>query len=408
MTVNQSPATSDSDSDYSTSSDESDVDDPHAVPGASDTKHESKPESLEEVKRLWDHAMQYRILCRIMCSGSSGRDSETLDHHFAEYYEDIPFRSRDSGVTSRHLSGHLPIPSLKAYVAATRDSASFLVLRGYQCKNTRQHAPRARKTVFPKMTITNKVKGEYSEYIVVTSKALEKAIRSVATCEPEDQFVGYEWRVGVGSLVFIPPYRFIYHHRDKLLEHAKTCRPYIASQISAFLAYVNGTWGIRYRQADDLFRQGKTTRSALQFLFCPGDIVVHSNSVGTHTAYRLHTWPLNGSGVALDCWGWTYDGLAFRRKAITLPVGGAQRPLNGVTPIHTLPSFPLKYAAPGLRTHLKIRGQKFWDLRFQHYISYTGWDIMKDENHVRYSLIPRFAWWVNGLLLIPSRLQRDA
>jgi Domain of unknown function (DUF7025) len=412
VSTHEESATSDSDSDYSISSSEDEVMVEHpSIPGSTsglpDGAHESKNGSPEEVKRLWDHAMQYRILCRIICTGSSGRDYDTLDHHFAEYYEDVPFKSRDSGVTSRHLSGHLPIANLKSYRSSSlREGASFLVLRGYQCKNPRQHAPRQRKTVFPRITVTTKVKGDYSEFILVTSKALEKAIRSVATCEPEDSFVPYEWKVG--SLVFIPPYRFVYHHREKLLEYAKGCRPSIGNQISAFLAYIEGTWGIRYRQADELFRQGKTNRPSLQFLFCPGEIVVSTETPGTIIAYTLHSWPLTGSGIALDCWGWTYDGLMFRRKGATITVGGQRKPIDGVTSISALDCFPLRYAPLQLRNHLKDRGQKFWDLRFQHYISYTGWDVMKDENHVRYRILdPSFKSDGKLLSLISSRLRRD-
>jgi hypothetical protein len=325
--------------------------------------------------------MQYRILCRIVCSG---RDTDTLDHHFAEFYEDVPFKSWDSGVTSRHLSGHFPVPDLKRYISATKDRASFLVFREYHCKNSRQHAPRHRKTVFPKLKMMNKDKGEHGESILIISRHLEKAIRNIAVCDPEDHFVPPHRRLG--SLILTPPYRFVYHHRSLLLTYAQTCRSSIKSQILALLDYVEGTYGVQYRQADDLFRHGKTNRPSLEFLFCPGDILL-SSTQGTNTAYTMHSWPVTASGTALDCWGWTFDGLQFRRKGITLMVEGEQKYIDGVIPIQQLPIYPLKYAPQDLRSHLKSRGQRFWNLRFQHFVSYTGWDVKKDENHVRYSLI---------------------
>jgi hypothetical protein len=210
-------------------------------------------------------------------------------------------------------------------------------------------------------------------------------------CEPEDSLVNYDWKLA--SLVFMPPYRFVYHHRSQLLAYAKTCKPSIGSQISALLAYVEATCGHRYKQADDLFHQGKTTRPSLEFLFLPGDLLISSTQGSACSAYTLYSWsPLTATGIALDCWGWTFDGLQFRRKHIILTVGGLQRPVHDVVQIHQLPVYPIKYAPQELCNHLKSRGQKFWNLRFQHYVSYSGWDVMKDENHVRYSLILQLHW----------------
>ena len=115
-------------SDYENEVEDKDSSILHDVPASS---AENKEPNLEEVSRLWSHAMQYRILCKIRCGSS-----DVLRHHFAEYYEDVPFKSRDSGVTSRHLSGHIPIPSLKRYISAIKKRASFLVFREYNCTNT--------------------------------------------------------------------------------------------------------------------------------------------------------------------------------------------------------------------------------------------------------------------------------
>ena len=116
------------------------------LPDTQASSAENKEPNLEEVSRLWSHAMQYRILCKIRCG-----NSQVLRHHFAEYYEDVPFKSLDSGVTSRHLSGHIPVPSLKRYISTIKTRASFLVFREYNCSNTRRYAPRHRKPVFPRL-----------------------------------------------------------------------------------------------------------------------------------------------------------------------------------------------------------------------------------------------------------------
>jgi len=209
-------------------------------------------------------------------------------------------------------------------------------------------------------------------------------------CDPEDDSMSDKWRHG--SLVFKLPYLFVYHHRSLLLAHAQTCRSSIRSQISALLGYVEGTCGVRYRQVDDLFVQGKTTRRSLEFLFCPGDVFL-SYTQGVHTAYTLSSWPRdddskhsnnkNKNWKLLDCWSWTFDGLQFWPLSAALGFT-RQRFVDGAIPIQQLPMYPIKYAPQDIRSQLKSRGQKFWNLRFQHYVSYTGWDVGKGENHVRY------------------------
>jgi hypothetical protein len=339
---------------------------------------ENKEPNLEEVSRLWSHAMQYRILCKIRCGGS-----EVLRHHFAEYYEDVPFKSQDSGVTSRHLSGHIPIPSLKRYLSTIKHRASFLVFREYNCTSTRQYAPRHRKPVFPRLVAKSWSWMSRDEYIVIISDSLETAIRKIAICHPSGVHAGIEQASGdlglVRPLVLTPPYAFVYHHRSLLLEHAKNCTSSIRRHILALLDYVEGIFGARFKRADELFRNGKTDHLSLEYLFCPGDIILSYNQ-NTYTAYNLTSWP--NSLANLDCWGWAFDGLQFLRKCTSLSV--RRGPIRGAVPIQDLLVYPIKYAPQDLRNDLKRRGERFWNLRFQHYISYTGWDVTKTENHVRY------------------------
>lgn len=215
----------------------------------------------------------------------------------------------------------------------------------------------------------------------IISRSLEKVIRRVATCNPKDTYSDLDWQIG--RLQFRQPYRFVYHHRTLLLEHAKICKPSVESQISALLGYVEGAYGVRYGQADALFCQGKTNRSSLEFLFCPFDILL-SCTKGIYTAHTLSSWPEEIGLLHLYCWGWTFDGLQFRRTRANLTV--RTHDFDGAIPIQELPVYPMRYAPQDLCSHLKSRGQRFWNLiRFQNYVSYTGWDVMKDENHVRYS-----------------------
>jgi hypothetical protein len=362
-------------SDYENEVEDKDPSIHHDVPAS---LLENKEPNPEEVSRLWSHAMQYRILCRIRCGSSDVRR-----HHFAEYYEDVPFKSLDSGATSRHLSGHIPIPSLKGYKSAINKRASFLVIREYHCTSTRRYAPRHRKTVFPKLAMMSRDRDVCGESIVVISRSLETAIEQIATCHPRTSTSFEHPReelANFGTLRLNPPYAFVYHHRSLLLKHAKTCKPSVRSQVLALLDYVEGNFGARFKQADELFCHGKTDQRSLEYLFCPGDIVL-SHDQNTITAYNLASWPRPFSNF--ECWGWTFDGLQFVRKSTSLSLGLASH-IRTTIPIQSLSVYPIKYAPQDLLNDLKRRGERFWNLRFQHYISYTGWDVMKTENHVRY------------------------
>lgn len=78
--------------------------------------------------------------------------------------------------------------------------------------------------------------------------------------------------------------------------------------------------------------------------------------------------------------------MEFRRKFTTLDLE-EKRFFDGAIPIQELPVYPIKYATQDVLIQLKNRGQKFWNLRYQQYVSYTGWDVKEDENHVKHSLI---------------------
>ncbi len=133
------------------------------------------------------------------------------------------------------------------------------------------------------------------EYIVVISRSLESAIRRIAICDPPkvsgyiDQVLN-DLECTFGALVLTPPYAFVYHHRSLLLDHAKNCTSSTRSQILAFLDYVEGNFGARFKRADELFRHGKTDQDTLEYLFCPGDIVLSCNQ-GKCAAYNLTSWP---------------------------------------------------------------------------------------------------------------------
>lgn len=340
---------------------------------------ETEEPSVEKVTTLWNDARRYRILCAIECSST-----HPLNHHFALFYEDVPFKSKESGIVSRHLSGHIPIPSLKRYLE-TVDNCSFIVYRLYTCDKHGQDAPRNRLTVLPKVTrMSNKL--EYREFIAIMSQRLERAILDLASCNPDDCSSPLCLQDYQGLIMMGAPYRFIYHHRTELLNYIKSAKHSTQPKALALLNYVDATVGAKHKRADDLFRRGITDFQSLNFLFKPNDILVVANQ-GRHTSHALNTWLASLHTPHWGCWTWTYDGSSFMRKPGAVQVPDLKNVKNRTVSIRELGTYPIKYAPENIRKSLKERGQKFWALRSQSYISYTGWDVLKDENHVSSPLL---------------------
>jgi hypothetical protein len=142
-------------------------------------------------------------------------------------------------------------------------------------------------------------------------------------------------------------------------------------------------WNQEFEDADALFAKGLVSRRHVNKLFCPNDIIISIKSKESF-ACVLRDWPEISEGsdvVLLSCWNWGYDGSNFTREECRLRVYMPHE-TSGDILISDLETYPLKYAKPDLESQLKARGQKFWDHRTQHFVSYKGWDTNFDLNHV--------------------------
>lgn len=50
----------------------------------------------------------------------------------------------------------------------------------------------------------------------------------------------------------------------------------------------------------------------------------------------------------------------------------------------SLEVYPLKYASQKTRRSLLQQGKRYWSLRYQHKVEYSGWDVPRDQLHVRF------------------------
>ena len=334
---------------YDEDSDDEDLE--NIAPSSTIVEDDHIPESIEPkaevVTALWNDARQYRILCAIECTSDS-----PLDHHFSITYEDIPFKSKDGDIVSRHLSGHFPIKSVERYLKTT-GKCDFIVYRVYSCGKSGQEAARYRSTVFPKVSD----KRGYKEYIVIISERLAFSLSRAALCTPSETNILDLEDFMLNKIVMTAPYRFIYHHRTALANYAHTISSTTGGKILALLHYVEAVAGKKHKRADELFSRGMTDLSSQKFLIRPEEVQLVSSKDGAHYAIARSSW------TDVFGWNWAYDGNSFYRRSALAPKLFPNFLERKTIPIQDLDEYPIKYAPESIRQKLYERGQRFWALR---------------------------------------------
>lgn len=215
-----------------------------------------------------------------------------------------------------------------------------------------------------------------SETIYVVSEVLRAALLDIADCTPFDGSMDRE---------MLAPYLFVYHHRKQLQRFAGHGNSEVVSHVSCLLAYTETQYGADYDDADVKFAQHIVTTKHLSKLWVPNRIAVSHK--GIHDiAYVVASWPESITDVTtrhdslrLECWSWDYDGTDLKRKfqTFTLSLAGQDE-----MPVTKLELFPLDSASDGLSGRLRDRGNKFWNLRYQHLVRYDGLDFNMEKTHV--------------------------
>lgn len=301
-------------------------------------------------------------------------DPEPINHHDSLITEDVPGRINEEGLPSSHLFGVNRIYDVESYF---RDNPriAFVVIREHHCAKT-----------FASTSNTAGVHGNHQlnalpETISIVSQGLLKALTEVATC-PLDEV---NYRVTFPRPEMAAPYLFLYHHRSELLQLAEKLQPVhcnrrgTSAEITALLNYVNKAEGDNFREADELLKKGKTTRRHCQKLFCPHDIVIVQNQKCL-SAFVPHQWPTwTEEGLDIACWSWHLQGkwLQRRQEDLVLSLLTSEE-----VSIQDLKVHPLRYVSSDVRDRLRLRGQKYWNMRHQTFVSYRGDDFLDEQHHV--------------------------
>jgi hypothetical protein len=326
-----------------------------------------------------DYSKICREIHRVVCSSHA---------HQELFFEDRPERSlkwtERNADGFQHLAGKRPIDHLSQWIFNAGDIA-FVIFKEYRCRDRILWNPRHRMVSRPMDAHA------FRESIALSSDLLQRAVTEVSKCAPNDGAYevprnpnepGTYYNSKKDDEIETYPPRFFYHHRALLSDYANSLGGLTQYQTTALLSYVQASQGAVFDQADGWIAQGKVHRSHLEMLFCPNDIVI-AKMAGHLVAHVLRAWPQGESTIFLDCWAWGFDGNWLHRKSNTLTI---LRPPREFTIIRDLEVFPIRFATQEELEMLRIRGQKFWGLRYQSLVTYNGWDTKAEQFYVCYSL----------------------
>jgi hypothetical protein len=175
------------------------------------------------------------------------------------------------------------------------------------------------------------------------------------------------------------PYLFLYHHKTLLSDLAATTGGETEEHVSLLLSFINEHYRDEYEEAERLFNTGIITKEHAEKLYRPNSIVIDITEPQDH-AYVVKSWlEVDEGNMKLLCWSWEYDGSFLRRGETYLrmnapSVAGSALSVIGVFPISMAPHETLE--------NLRLRGQKFWSMKGQHFTCYSGYDVAKTRFHV--------------------------
>lgn len=311
----------------------------------------------------------------IYCSG------QLFDHHTAVAFEDAPFSSPEimsnaverplREIQARHLNGAIGVSDIVSYMKRN-DDVAIVIVRQVRCAEN--------------MAIHANAEGlKWHESLAAKSKTLRTALASVARCYYNvSQDTGARGPASHSSEVdqfqISPARLFLFHHHSALRTHALTY-PDTESHIYALIAYCDNRYGPDFAEALRLFQGGVVVQKHLSKLFMPNEVVISSID-GHLRAFMVQEWPetdANGR-TTLRCWSWRSDGARFVRKATNLQLP----PLEGeYVRIQSLHAYPIDFATSQTKELLESRGRKQWSLRRSSHVSYTGWNVSRDQYYVR-------------------------
>ncbi|KAF2195736.1 P-loop containing nucleoside triphosphate hydrolase protein [Zopfia rhizophila CBS 207.26] len=325
---------------------------------SSESSDSTTPSQLARIK--------YQVVHQVICSRHPG-------HGRALYRRPPRLYAGDGKLSVLRRRKQIREDILSEAFAEENPDVGFIVVKNYDCG--KYHDELTARDAFkslpgPIAKALGKTRGQVLylnedgpeadveiENIHFVAHHLKSAMRDIRALYP--QYFG-----ATGSADTLEaPYLGFYHLRSILAEHLFAL-PHGTKRdnIACLVRYIQTARAQEYKEADDLFAEGKVTRRHFAKLFGPGDIVIRRTDDGP-IGYMIAGFPTSSEQtVDLDCWNWDFDGAFAKKRSrcrVTWPSSA------DIVTIKSLALYPLKYDVCGMRQRLHDRGHQFWLCRKQ-------------------------------------------
>lgn len=324
-----------------------------------DSSSESQPvQSPTEHANVFVGIALHRVFCN--------KRNHQHDH---SYFEDKPtYRDRLS-YGDAILMGDKIIHSLDDYIDS-QPNVCFLVVNDHMCgidaKNENlKSSKKGGRDLEPS-----------TERLRVLEPLLQKALLQVADYDPFPSGADWEYIRSEGMRA---PYPFLFHHHKRLVKLASN--ETYGGVLTPLLEFLAANYGKEYEEANSLFEEGLVTGEHISKLFKPQEMVIsrgESNALEAHILYDCTVMFRNT--ISLTGWSWQYDGKELKRKFWSQDIDDV---MDERMRIADLKVHPAGSASAEDISNLEQRGRKFWDMRGQAYVCYTGWDEARQYDYVR-------------------------
>lgn len=298
-----------------------------------------------------------KLLHRVLCSNRSHQ-------HDRLFYEDEPTYRDQHSKGEAKLMGDQVVHTLNNYLSL-RPTICFLVIKEHICTFEisymyQQPGQKRLRSSFQR-----------PETLRIVSPLLRKALVRVAEYQPFNNR-------SEEDIEMRAPYVFLFHHHEKLVELAQDEN--YQSVLHPLLEFLASNYGNEYEEAKILFEEGVVTADHIGKLYKPNQMVIGRQELGGLEAHVLTSFSTSESGrISLCGWAWEYDGDMLSRDSWQQFIDAVPDERMQIADLRV---HPLEYArAEDIKT-LEERGRRYWSLRNQTCICYTGWDAPGDHHYV--------------------------
>jgi hypothetical protein len=316
---------------------------------------------------------QPNIIHRVKCSRASEYHSE---HPLGACYPDVPALPAN-GNRATALHGQKPLLDVESYLAGWIEF-KFVVYLEYDCeayhKRIEDRFMRLPMPSMPhSMSIQSKPYFQILRYdgppakakseCIQLSESLEKALCALRDHNKE---TFEEWKF---KEVHVYPYQKLYHFRNMCVEPSLQAPGWQHNiEIAALFHYLARRLSSSYEKLAELAAAGMADQKYWAMLFQLDDIVVTTHN-GQSRAFMVSSCHLvYQNTLIMNCRSWEYDGNFFRKQTTLSHVWPSSSEQIQIT---ELPVYPLRYAADGVESELRDRGETFWACRRQKYVNYN-------------------------------------